>query len=80
MLPRKDVGQGNWSAPRAADVDGAAAKSAKKTRKETNQEASDVEGAVLESQAGKKKRRRRPMLLRLKMLPKVETGQAIPGP
>ena len=59
-LSRKDVGQGNRSAPRAADVGGAAAKSAKKTRKETNQEASDVEDAVSESQAGKKKRRRRP--------------------
>jgi hypothetical protein len=39
---------------------GAAAKSANKTRTETNQEASDVVDSVSESQAGGKKRRRRP--------------------
>ena len=57
---RKDVEWGNRSAPRAADTGGAAAKSANKSRSETNQDTSDVEQKASEAQTGKKKRRRRP--------------------
>jgi hypothetical protein len=58
---RKDVERGNRSAPRPADVGGATAQSANKTRFETNQDALEVEqGAVSEAQTGKRKRRRRP--------------------
>ena len=58
---RKDVERGNRSAPRAADIGGAIAKSAKKSRTKTNQDASDIDQeAGSEAQTGTKKRRRRP--------------------
>ena len=58
---RKDVERGNRSAPRPADVGGATAQSANKTRFETNQDVLEVDqGAVSEAQTGKRKRRRRP--------------------
>jgi hypothetical protein len=59
LKSRKDVERGNRSAPRAADTGGAAAKSANKSRTETNQDTSDVEQEASEAQTGKRKRRRR---------------------
>ncbi len=83
-----DVEQGNRRAPRAADIGGANAKSANRTRTKTNQDTLDLErGAVSEAQTGResddavrRKRRQQTTLRRLQVLPKMETGQAIPGP
>jgi hypothetical protein len=53
ITPRKDVERGNRSAPRAADIGEAIAKSAKKSRTKTNQDASDIDQeAGLEAPTG----------------------------
>jgi hypothetical protein len=60
IASRKDVERGNRRALRAADAGGAATKSARKSRTETNLDASDVEQEASSSQTGKRKRRRYP--------------------